>query len=219
MEKLELQQNAAAIQKEHVEQKELTQKEALDILYFSFYYSQGDEDLQTYLFRYIAEKHPELRAPETSLDVDQTRQFFRFVNSPAHEHGTRRTNDSNVGLEIEKKYREMKDILDGQDSGTPAFSIEKIKAEILLRQVDQDNHFTLLTSRPRDKEISKGYARSGISHLYAYVLKDEVPPGPSVFAEMFKDLKNSINDSYVRGHLGLERLQIIDRIRRKQEEV
>src|SRR3989344_6838743 len=177
---------------EQVPVHELDADDALDVLFWSFYYSQGETDVQLKIFHYMAAKHPEWRFPELPLNAEQTKRFYSFIQSAAHRHGVEQTKNENIAQEIQTEYGALKGVFRYPDADISGHSLDESLFQILYHQLDLDDKYET-KGRPRDKEISKGYARSNLSHFATYVLADERPPGPKIYTEMFDDLKNLFN--------------------------
>src|SRR3989344_99973 len=186
---------------EQIPVRELDANEALDTLYWSFYYSQGETNVQANIFHYMAAKHPEWRFPELPLDAEQTKRFYSFVQSSAHRHGVEQTKNENIAREIQTEYGALKGIFRYPDAGISGPSLEESLFQILYNQLDLDDKYEM-KGRPRDKEISKGYARSNLSHFATYVLGNEKPPGSPIYTEMFDDLKKFFNTPKTQERLG-----------------
>jgi len=195
----------------------LTLEEADEILYWSFFHSQGDDDLQLYIFNYIATKHRDWRIPNFVYNEPMLDRYFSFVlRSGAHARRNKeeKLTKNIVTTQVQHQQSVMESTLHG---GWLSFSREELLFRILYHTIDIDEKYrTSAEGRPRQKTIRKGYSDPAMSHFAAYVLSDKRPPGPPVYSEMMDDLKKLFNNPQTPERLGFTRMERIEDLRSVQ---
>ena len=182
----------------------LSAQEAVEILFSSFYYSQGDVPLQEEIMGYIAKKHPDWKIPEVvhkEFEERARNKIMTFVDRGPHVKV-----DTKDRADYKKRAEQLIDALNTgktvADDGKTV-NADDVSARYILREmIARDCQFVLTTGRHNKDRPARGPYRSDISHFTAYVLGDERPPGPPVFSEIINDLKSEF-DSWIHSpHIG-----------------
>src|SRR4051812_32429460 len=100
-------ENKAKAEK-HIELKEMSHQEAADILFWSFYYSQGMPNLQAQLLYAISEKHTEIIAPQDEdFVLAELPRYKKFLGSKSHKE----VSGSGLAAETQQKIEKIKEKL------------------------------------------------------------------------------------------------------------
>lgn len=184
------------------ETTELSPEQGAEILYWSFFYSQGNKDLQMQIFAYIARKHPEWKISpqeEVSLRKLTKERVSKFFQHGIHEE----QGDFSITDESDARCTEFltalnEGVLRRVEPDIPELIIQPsvrtyTTKELLVKLIDRDYKY-LNVGRPLPKGAKEDAVRPFMSHFVNYILAGERVPGPQVYSEMVEDLQREYTE-------------------------
>ncbi len=199
---------------------EVSQEEVSEILFWSYYYSQGNLPMQKRILEYVGRAHPKWNLPE-QIDIDAlTDRIHVFVEKgiKAGSHVAGRTSNRGKDLTREELFEIRKDLMSQYDSPLEGDVLsaqkEYLCKKILERMVDSDyKRLKGVMVKKSESGLQKGPFRNSISHFVSYVLENELLPGPAstkdVFTDLLADIRNRLDDPSVWRDVDREHLRLV----------
>lgn len=158
-----------------------------DVLFWSFYYSQGSRALQNELLHFVRLKNPQWQRQARKLDMKPAYDKITAFLANSETHKTVR-NTANIRAEARMA---LQSLTDGHEFPQRELTINKIISQMLERDL-----------RFLEKDERGGGKRSKVegpfgryeSHLIRYVILKEHAPGPPIFSDMFEEIRAYLKD-------------------------
>jgi hypothetical protein len=176
---------------------ELTPAFIADVLYNSFFYSQGNQLFQQEIFSYLVATHPEWRWPQCSFKAlmpvfvrMHRERFDAFVASPAHIDVDMSPN-STRRLVSEAMQTEFKDFRAAVCA--PRHDPQELLANLVSHMVTRDAYYwEQPEGRPRTGRVRTGIAHPRASHTVRFLIERRRGPGGPLFDEMLQAMSDEL---------------------------
>ncbi len=182
----------------------LSEKEATDVLFWSFYYSQASNPVQRNVFKLIATLNPKLRIPNITGRAIAEKEKGRYERIVGQGSSHVQRGKDAIRDQIHGEWDNMLfefNALDKADKGAVALA--------LLGGLIQVDHNSLhRNSRQAEGRVVKGRHadsprpetgpfRAQISHFVEYVIENKKGPGPEYFSQVMGALRSAVQDESV----------------------
>gem|GEM_PF-5115913 len=198
---------------ENLEPREISKQEVSDMLFWSFYFSQGRSELQNDFVHLAGQNHPEMLLPNDDTfilpDLQRYKKFLEpgathtrlipqesasdLIRAIQEEHGLSIA-DAHIYNQIHVHWKVAQNAFSGlrPDPIEIQDLLQKITTHMIWRDAQYARKPELRpAAETRPKE---GPFAANKSHFVSYVLRHETVPGPAIYTEIMEQIRNSLSD-------------------------
>lgn len=183
--------------------REMTKHEAVELAFWSFYYSQGNPGLQKNILESIARQNEDLRFPDFSSNHEFGELAFplfkKFLDRGIHSYRL----DSAVSKELQRVYTELSAYFGFQKART-TWSDRELLQNVAMDILQKDSEYAGYergNARPvlRDKSTNDrvsfpGPFRLHMSQFVDYIILTKHAPGPQVYEKLMATIREHATD-------------------------